>query len=149
MTAPRVLLLDGPDLRGRAWAAAAAAGAPFASRSYRAPYALVAWHDARVGVDIERVQEFTPDFDKLICAPEERTAAAEAADRDRFLADLWSGKEALAKALGDALSHDPARLPSPLMWRAGAAGRWRARRVPVPDGHVGWLVWERELPSAP
>jgi 4'-phosphopantetheinyl transferase superfamily protein len=148
VSAPGVLLLDGGDLRARAWAAAAAAGAAFTSRSYRDPYALLAWHDARVGVDIERVEPCSEDFARLICAPEERMAATQAADRDRFLTDLWSGKEALAKALGDALDHEPARLPSPLLWRGGSAGRWRARRVPVPDGHVGWLVWERELPSA-
>jgi len=61
--APEVWLLDASDgdadeqvLRASARTLTAEAGAPYVSRSYRYPYAVVAWHSAPVGVDIERVQ---------------------------------------------------------------------------------------------
>jgi hypothetical protein len=58
-----------------------------------------------------------------------------------FVTSLWSSKEALAKALGDALAYDPRRLESPLNWEDGAAGRWRARELTPEPGYVAWLVW--------
>lgn len=112
------------------------------SRSYRGPYALVAWCDGPVGVDIERVDPLARGFGESIATPAERRQLAGRLDADPVLvADLWSGKEALAKALGDALDYDPRRLEAPLAWRDGAAGAWRAARLPVPGGYVGWLCW--------
>jgi hypothetical protein len=61
---------------------------------------------------------------------------------------LWSSKEALAKALGDAGDYDPRRLGSPMFWTGGAAGRWRTRRLAVPPGYLAWLCWVEPEASA-
>jgi hypothetical protein len=147
--APQVRLLDarGSELDEpglRAWAraeSAAAVGASHASRSYRYPYALVAWHAEQVGIDIERIQPFDQGFMKSICTPSERRMCGEDAHSDEFLSSLWSSKEALAKALGDARAYDPRRLDSPMFWPDGRAGPWRAAALGLPAGHSGWLCW--------
>lgn len=132
--------LDEPGLRARARELAARAGAPHASRSYRYPYALLAWHEHRVGVDIERVEPLDPDFVESICTPSERRRLRGGSDA-RHVTSLWCSKEALAKALGDAVDYDPRRLDSPLAWPDGRSGAWRARELPAPGGHVAWLCW--------
>lgn len=144
---PRVRLLDARELDDaadeaalRAHARRLAAG-PHLARSYRYPYALVASHDEPVGIDIERVERCDEAFAELICTPAERALVAGAADPDALLSSLWSSKEALSKALGDALDYEPSRLESPLVWPDGASGPWRAERLTVPDGHVAWLCW--------
>jgi len=106
------------------------------SRSYCAPYALVAWHDGPVGVDIERVVGCDARFAESITTPDERVPHT-----DREIISLWSGKEALAKALGDAVDYDPRRLEAPGGWRNGVNGAWRAWALPLPDGYCGWACW--------
>jgi hypothetical protein len=145
---PAVRLLDarraGLDERGlRAWAReqTAAAGAPCASRSYRHPYALVAWHTEPVGIDIERIERFRTEFLEAICTPQERSLPVPEADAERYVTSLWCSKEALAKALGNPLRYDPARLGSPMFWPDGRSGPWRAAELPILDGHNGWLCW--------
>jgi phosphopantetheinyl transferase len=133
--------LDEPALRARARAVAEATGAPHTSRSYRYPYALVAWHTTQVGVDIERIEPFDAEFLASISTPAERNIAPDEADPPAFVSSLWCSKEALAKALGDALAYDPRRLDSPMFWPDGQAGGWRASALPVPAGHNGWLCW--------
>lgn len=113
------------------------------SRSYRSPLALVAWHERPVGVDLERVEACDRSFAESVCTPEESRRFRDRLDDPTFVTSLWSGKEALAKALGDALAYDPRRLESPLGWRDGAAGRWRALELRPAPGHVAWLVWEQ------
>lgn len=117
--------------------------APHVSRSYRSPLAIVAWHDSPVGVDIERVESLGREFAHSICTPVELEDESLIAsfDDDAVVASIWSGKEALAKALGDAVDYDPRRLHSPLLWPDGASGRWRAEQLTVPEGYVAWLVW--------
>ncbi len=145
---PEVWLLDARaadvDADGlRAWARAQTApcGAAYVTRSYRHPYALVAWHDEPVGVDVERIAPCDGAFADLVCTPSERAGAARAADADAHLTALWSSKEALAKALGDALLYDPHRLESPLGWPGLRSGPWRAAPLAVAPGHVGWVTW--------
>ncbi len=116
----------------------------FQSRSYRWPYAVAATHAEPVGVDIERVEPMGRDFAESICTPQERAQLGPLLDDDLLVASLWSGKEALAKALGDAVDYDPRRLDAPLIWPGGRSGRWRAKQIEVPPGHVGWLVWSGE-----
>lgn len=145
--APEVRLLDGlaaaldePGLR--AWARDACdLGAYHVSRAYRYPYALTAWHSERVGVDIERIERLDQTFVESVCTPAERRWLSGETHADEFLTSLWCGKEALAKALGDALSYDPRRLDSPVFWPHGRAGPWRAAPLPVPAGHCGWMCW--------
>ena len=154
MSAPGVVLLDarerkldGPGLRAWARQAAAATGAIHLSRAYREPLALLAWHERRVGVDLERLEQLDRDFAESVVTPEERSVLGTRLDDPELVASLWCSKEALSKALGDAVAYDPRRLRSPLTWPGAAAGRWRARRLPdVPPGHVAWLCWE-EAPS--
>ena len=145
---PEVRLLDaleaGLDKPGlKAWARAESdnAGGLHSSRSYRFPYALIAWHSEPVGVDIERIEPFDRAFLESIRTPSEPADPPDGAGADDYLASLWSSKEALSKALGDALSYDPRRLESPIAWPDGKSGRWRAAVLAVPAGHVGWLCW--------
>jgi phosphopantetheinyl transferase len=101
----------------------------------------VARHHERVGVDIERVASHDRAFLASISTPQERAAAVEQADLDAYASALWSSKEALAKALGDALRYDPRRLPSPIDWPDGRTGCWRTARLPAPAQHTAWLCW--------
>lgn len=137
--------LDEEALRARARELAAAAGAPFSSRSYCYPLALVAWHEAPVGVDIERVVECDRAFADSICTPAERASVVEPQpeDWDRHFTEMWSAKEALAKALGDARAYDPRRLAAPSAWPQGRSGPWRARALELEGDHVAWLCWQR------
>jgi len=149
---PRVILLDASSLsatskrghetalRAHARSLSAAAGAPHCSRSYRAPLALVALHDAPVGVDIERVSYCDDAFAESIMTPAERSMALPRA-RDRFLSSLWSSKEALSKALGDPLAHDPRRLEGPGAWPYGRSGPWRATPLELEGGYLAWICW--------
>lgn len=146
--APQVRLLDArdagldePGLRSAARSAAAAAGAPYSSTSYRFPYAVVAWHESPVGVDVERVEPFDAAFVESISTPAELGRAVDAAAADAYAASLWSSKEALAKALGDAMAYDPRRLESPMFWAGGRSGPWRAAELSAPPGHNAWLCW--------
>ena len=152
--APEVQLLDAlaagiDEAALRAWVHAEAVfpDGPRTSRSYRYPYALLAWHTEPLGVDIERIEPFDGAFMESICTPSERELLSDDAYPDAFLASLWSGKEALAKALGDALRYDPRRLDSPALWPDGRAGPWRAAQLALPAGHSGWLCWRSTLPS--
>jgi hypothetical protein len=147
--APEVRLLDarpaGLGEEGlRAWARrlTAASGAAHVARSYRWPWALVAWDERPVGVDVERVEPADRAFAASIATPAERGALPRSeAELARWTASLWSSKEALAKALGDALAYDPRRLEAPMRWPRLRAGAWRAAPVTVPPGHVGWVCW--------
>lgn len=137
----------------------------FVSRSYCYPWALVARHDAAVGVDIERrdaVGDRDVAFAEATCTPTEL-------DRLRWgawtsLVDLWSGKEALTKALGDALRYDPRRIDAPCGWGVWSGhvpqpgviggirrrGAWAAARLDLSGEAaqecIGWIVWR--LPQA-
>jgi hypothetical protein len=145
--APQVALIDatleGLDeaaLRKRARDLGAAMGAGAVSRSYCHPYALVGWHTEPIGVDVERVVTCPAEFAPSISTPAEQAAARWTTDHD--IVSAWSSKEALAKALGDALHYDPRRLESPTGWPQGICGPWRAATLPLPDGYCGWVCWQ-------
>jgi phosphopantetheinyl transferase len=123
-----------PGLRDWARAESSAACKPYSSHSYRFPYALVAWHDEPVGVDIERSEPVCEGFLGSICTPSEHGLRVDPIS-------LWCSKEALAKALGDALSYDPRRLESPIFWPQGRSGPWQAAALAAPQGHRAWLCW--------
>lgn len=132
---------DEASLRERARSEALASGGRYTSRSYRHPFALLAWHSEPVGIDIERIESADAAFAELICTPSERAEAARAGDHDAYLSSLWSSKEALSKALGDSLRYEPGQLESPMHWPVGRAGAWRAQELAAPYGHVAWLCW--------
>lgn len=146
---PRVLTLDArmlgagdiSALREHARRQGAALGLAHRSRSYRFPYALVAAHSTDVGVDIELVEPPDERFARSICTPDELASIDDLLSAPDGVSSLWSSKEALAKALGDALDYDPRRLPGPALWPNGEGGAWSARREPAPEGHVAWVVW--------
>jgi phosphopantetheinyl transferase len=134
--------LDAAGLRLMARDLTDGAGAAYAARSYRFPWALVAWHDRPVGVDLERIGPVERSFAESIATPAERAELAAITDLDRWATDLWCSKEALTKALGDAVAYDPRRLEAPTRWPGLSSGPWRASRVmALPAGHVGWLCW--------
>ena len=136
--------LDESALRteARDWGASRRTGE--LSRSYCFPYALVGWHSDRIGVDIERIVDCDEEFARSICTPQEAERAAGRDDEE--IVSLWCSKEALAKALGDAVRYDPRRLQSPVAWHDGASGRWRARRLAAPDGYCAWVAWRSTFP---
>ena len=111
--------IDETALRARARELGVAVGAGAVSRSYCHPYAVVGWHTEPIGVDVERVVTCPEEFGPSISTPVEEAAAQWTTDRD--VVSLWSSKEALAKALGDALHYDPRRLSR----RPVASGRLR------------------------
>jgi hypothetical protein len=82
-----------------------------------------------LGVEVDR-----DDLDLLADA----TASA---DRDVYLSSLWCSKEALSKALGDALRYDPSRLDSPMRWPELRSGPWSATPLKTVTGHAAWLCW--------
>lgn len=143
----RVEDLDAEGLRTRARSHPDALAAPFRCRSYRYPFALVAWHDKPVGVDIERIGPTDGALARVLCTPGELAERDRGNDRDRWLLSLWSAKEALAKVLGDAVAYEPSRLGSPARWPEGRAGRFRAETLEVAAGYVAWLCW-RDQPGA-
>ncbi|MGO9792469.1 MAG: 4'-phosphopantetheinyl transferase superfamily protein [Solirubrobacteraceae bacterium] len=128
--------LDERELRQRAQYPEAAS-APYAARSYRYPYALVAWHDGPVGVDIERIEACDPAFAQSICTPDETVQWETLEDAHAYFSSMWSSKE----ALGDAVSYDPRRLQAPLLWPTGRAGAWHALQLPIAERHIAWLCW--------
>jgi phosphopantetheinyl transferase len=132
--------LDDTGLRATARGLGAAVGAGAVSRSYCHPYALVGWHSAAIGVDIERVVPCSPEFAESISTPTEYASGKWTTDRE--LISLWSSKEALAKALGNALDYDPRRLPSPASWPGGVCGSWRAATLSTPGPYCIWACWQ-------
>lgn len=133
---------DGLDQAGlRALARERSSDASHAARSYRFPYALIALHDEPVGVDLERIEAHSLEFGESISTPAEREALRQVEELGPYLSSLWCSKEALAKALGDALSYDPRRLESPRGWTGGRSGPWHAEELSAPEGHVAWLCW--------
>lgn len=142
--------LDEPELRAAARAVADATGELHTSRSYRYPYALVSWHTDPVGVDIERVEPCDPAFAASICTPAETVEWWSLRNPHEYFTALWSSKEALAKALGNALDYDPRRLQAPMQWPDRRAGNWRAADLHVTDDHVAWVCWRstRQTTSA-
>ncbi len=149
--APRLALLDAgrlrldeSGLRRLARRLSEASPAAYACRSDRYPYALLALADTPVGVDIERVEPWSAAAARSICTPAEPAESPVGEHQDAYFSSLWSSKEALAKALGDAVRYDPRRLEAPLAWAGGRAGSWRAERLSAPPGHVAWVCW-REL----
>jgi len=147
--APRVVLIDATDtgldedaLRTRARKLGEAVGAGTVSRSYCHPYAVVGWHTGPIGVDIERVVTCPEQFSQAIATPAEAASGRWTTDHD--LISLWSSKEALSKALGDALEYDPRRLESPAGWPGGVCGAWRTATLRAPEGYCTWVCWRAD-----
>ena len=141
---PDVYLLRIPGtratVRAAAWRFSSASSRPYSSRSYSVPLTLVALHERPVGVDVERISTLDHDEITSILTPRERKWLTSSTPEE--ITSIWSGKEALAKALGDAVAYDPRRLDAPCTWERGEAGRFRARRLDVGQGFVAWACWQ-------
>jgi hypothetical protein len=122
------------------------------SRSYRKGVALVAGWNGRVGIDVEHLAvgadaDLDDAFSRVILSSGERRelVAHQGPALTRELRELWCAKEALSKALGDALDYPPARLESPSRWPAGRTGCWRAVRLDLDAAMFGGRPGERAL----
>lgn len=111
------------------------------SRSYSFPLALLAWYDGPVGIGVERISPCEDGFADPSRTPSERRAAS-ALDADATSTSLWSGKQALANALGDALACDQPLVEGPAGRPRRSTGPWRARSLPVGPGFVAWVCWQ-------
>jgi acyl transferase domain-containing protein/phosphopantetheinyl transferase len=81
------------------------------SVSHKDGTAVAAAREGRdVGVDIERVERRSTDFESALLDEAERRFAPEA-DRDEWLTRLWTAKESVAKRSGQGLSGNPRRFP--------------------------------------
>ena len=100
------------DARGRPLVSAPGGRDLRISLAHRPPYAACAVAEGEdTGVDIEVVEERSPEFERLVAtdAEKELVAARVAAgeDRDEVLTRLWTVKEAVGKALGTGLQGRP------------------------------------------
>lgn len=148
--APMLALLHDTDparLRDRAHAWGAHRPDGTHSRSYSDGYALVGWYRGRFGVDIARVTACDERLGASIRTPRETAQGAGAEDRE--LISLWSGKEALARALGDGIAHDLRQLESPAGWPGGRSGEWRARALVPAPGYCAWVCWREDGAHSP
>lgn len=94
--APRILAPDG-------------ARPPHISLAARANICAIALGDARVGVDLEPIDEpFEPPMNVL--HPAERARIAASADPHEAFLRVWTAKEAWLKACGTGLAREPARI---------------------------------------
>ena len=65
-------------------------------------------HGHAVGIDLERVEERSADFEMIAFTDEERRLLP-TEERDLWITRFWVAKEAVAKALGRGLEGNPQR----------------------------------------
>ena len=126
-----------------------------------AMFGLVEARGVRIGVDLERASRNVNDagLARRVCTSREREALARLDEHARRLAflRLWTCKEAMSKATGDALAApfrhlDVAREPD-LALVAGpppyTPREWALHAVEVPDGFIGTVaLWSTDsVPS--
>ncbi|HTV85481.1 MAG TPA: 4'-phosphopantetheinyl transferase superfamily protein [Dyella sp.] len=121
--------------------------------SHSVDRALIAvTRDVAPGIDVERIR---PRPRAMALAERffhsEETAALAALDparREHAFLELWTGKEAVLKALGRGLAFGLDRLrlgvtpPGPLLWLDGDdPGQWQLHRLPLGADHVASVAW--------
>ena len=121
----------------------------------RALYAVTRAH--RIGVDVEAVRELASlaPLTEQVLSPGERAALERvyAPERPEAFLQIWTGKEAVAKAIGLGLSlllgtlpcglHRVARSRSVVVVPVPGAGTWYVQAVDVEAGYVASLAAER------
>ncbi|NNN04209.1 MAG: 4'-phosphopantetheinyl transferase superfamily protein [Acidimicrobiaceae bacterium] len=117
------------------------------SRSYADPLSVAAWWTSAVGVDVVRPvndDHFSLEqrsFRDVMLSPLDLEALTRTPDISAW--DIWSSKEAAAKAMGNPLSYIPHQHFSPALWPNGEFGKWRVSRIDnLPDDYLGWVVFE-------
>ena len=126
--------------------------------SHTGDVALIAVaEDARVGVDVERLDRIVnvAGIARKFLAPSERStlAALDPDEARRTLLALWTCKEAMSKATGDALSAPFASLDVDLAGVPTLVGgpgvyapqRWTLHRASVPPEYVATIALWRDL----
>ena len=112
-----------------------AAAETFVSRSYCADYSIQVSSSRRCGIDMETKSIAQPDwkidnplFQAAMLAPGEleRIEKSEYWELPNLEQNIWSSKEALAKALGEAKNYQPNKIYSPITWERNPVFGWRA-----------------------
>lgn len=128
----------------------------FESRSYSSDYAVVVFASHRCGIDIELPTPSDPEWSlesplyqlAVLAKGEKDLVLATEYRNDKDLASvLWSSKEALAKALGNASAYEPTDLYSPITWGIKSPENWKAKHVDYitedDERIVIWVVVEK------
>mgnify|MGYP000246338021 CR=1 FL=1 len=126
-------------------------GETFFSRSYWADYSITVSNSQRCGIDMESSSSAqlnwsinNPIFQDSMLAPGEldRIKKSKYWKLPNLERNIWSSKEALAKALGEAKNYQPNKLYSPILWETNPAMGWHASfREFTVEGCVPLLVW--------
>jgi phosphopantetheinyl transferase len=96
------------------------------------------------GVDVERISDRAPSFERAVLAPAERALApVDQDDRDTWLTRLWSVKEAAAKATGLGLQGRPKSFAVDGVdgTRMRVAARWYRSQVVSVAGERFVVAW--------
>ena len=124
---------------------------PFASKSHSRGLTVVLQSNHPCGVDLESLDsEIEPwlfadqRFQDFVLAPGEAQAikASKYAEHGFLATVVWSSKEALAKALGDARKYSPSRLRSPISWESEPVQNWEAEFIEIEFAdHSRFCIW--------
>jgi len=126
------------------------------SRSHSGNFTIEIISNVRCGVDLEAARDAdeswsieSPMFQKAILAHAEYEQVLQSRHvMHPYLETLiWSSKEALSKALGDATNYEPSQLASPLTWPDGKSVKWQALHLDLlteaGEMFVVWVVVEK------
>lgn len=126
------------------------------SRSHSGNFTIEIISNVRCGVDLEAARAAdeswsieSPMFQKAILAHGEYEQVLQSRHvMHPYLETLiWSSKEALSKALGDATNYEPSQLATPLTWTDGKSARWQALHLDLlnetGEMFVVWVVVEK------
>jgi phosphopantetheinyl transferase len=126
------------------------------SRSHSGNFTIEITASVRCGVDLEAARDAdeswsieSPMFQKAILAHGEYEQVLQSRHvMHPYLETLiWSSKEALSKALGDATNYEPSQFASPLTWPDGKSARWQALHLDLltetGEMFVVWVVIEK------
>lgn len=74
--------------------------------SHSGRWAVAAFHELPIGVDIEQMKEADMDMAQMMFAPEEYASlqALTGTERNQHFYDIWTAKESYIKALGEGLT---------------------------------------------
>ena len=123
----------------------------FFSRSYCANFSITVTNSKRCGIDMESISGTQPDWninnplfqDSMLAPGElERIKQSSYWEQPNLEQNIWSSKEALAKALGEAKNYQPNKIYSPLTWKTNPTIGWNATfREFTAEGGVPLFVW--------
>lgn len=113
---------------------------PNSSRSYCDRYVAEVHANVRCGIDLELLDAQNPNwsidsklFERAMLAPGELELIKSCwvGTQECLPTIIWSSKEALAKALGNAQNYSPTQLLSPITWCADRIPNWIAQHLEI------------------